>query len=77
MNTITTRFQTELRTLLAERGAVDACAKAIGVNREAVSRWKAGKLMPGCENTLRLLEWMSLSAQSRILTPIEPKTEQE
>jgi len=74
---ITTRFMTELRALLAKRGAVDECARAIGVNREAVSRWKSGKLLPGCENTLKLLEWMPLGAQSRILTPIEPKTEQE
>ena len=45
--------------LTAQRGAKTVLARRCKVTRQAVSTWLKGKVQPGAEATLRLLDWVT------------------
>jgi len=49
-----------LRKATAKAGAKSALAKEFGVSRATVSQWLSGVIAPAAENTLRLLEWVTV-----------------
>jgi hypothetical protein len=74
MNTVTDRFYTVLRSALEKRGEAARMSRDCGFSPQYLSAVVAGVRKPGLENTLLILEWITVHQRAAIFRKDEAST---